>query len=91
MIIKALFSLVLSLFSFLLGLFPSIPAFPDEVSQVLATVKEYIVSGMGILNSFMYGQVIVVMLGISVGLFVAYEVYIFIMWVVKKIPLLGIE
>lgn len=91
MIIKGLLSVVVSLLTALFSIFPSVPAFPADVTSVLDSVKSYVVSGMGILLSFCYADVVIVMLDISITLFVAYEVYTFVMWVVRKIPMLGVR
>lgn len=91
MIITGLLNVVVALFSFILAPIPDIPAFPPEVSNLLNQIKDYIAMGMQIINAYVYGSVIVTMLTITIAVFVAYEIYVFAMWVIKKIPVLGIE
>lgn len=91
MILEGLLTLVLSLFSFLFGLFPTIPSFPDEVTSVIDGVLPYLTFGVEFLHVFCYTSVLVVMMEISVSLFLLYELYQLIMWVIRKIPLFGIE
>lgn len=91
MIITALISVILSLFSFLLNLFPSVPSFPDSVSEILSTLKDYMVSGMSIVNAYVYGNVVVTLITVTLAVAVAHNIYVFVMWVLRKIPMLGIE
>lgn len=91
MIITGLISVILDLFGFLLGLFPSIPAFPDSISSMLSQISSYIVMGGQIINAYCYGSIVAAMLTVVLAVWTAYHVYQFIMFVIKKIPMLGIE
>lgn len=91
MIISALLTLFFGLLSLLLAPIPSLPSFPPEISSYLDQVSSYISTGASIINAYTYGSVLAVMVSLSLLLFAFYELYIFVMWILKKIPMVGIE
>lgn len=91
MIIKGLLSLIFSLLSLLLTPIPNLPEFPPEVESIISQVSSYISAGMGIINAYTYGNVIGIMITLTLALWAFYELYIFVMWLLKKVPLAGVE
>lgn len=69
----------------------NIPQFPAEVSSLLNSAFTYISSGIGILANYTHLSYLLVLLGIIVGIDVGISIYHFVMWVLKKIPLLGVS
>lgn len=91
MIITALLSVVTALISFVLSPLPSIPDFPPAVQSILDSITDYLVQGMGFINAITNGAVLSTIITVSAAIFVLYEAYVFLMWVLRKIPVLGIE
>lgn len=88
MIVKLLFTLVTGI----IGIIPfEIPSFPADVATYLETFKGYIFQGIGFVKFFLPWSYIVVLLKIVLGIIVALELYKFIMWILRKIPMLGMK
>lgn len=92
MIITALVNLVYGLLSLLLVF--NLPQLPDSFLTILDNVKGYMVSGVGLVRA-MVGDtcmgVIAVCFQLVLFLNASYLLYSFVMWVLKKIPMLGIK
>lgn len=92
MIITALIELILNLLGALL-LF-DLPQLPESVTSVLDQVMGYLVSGLSIIRAFV-GDGCMTLLGTLFGLVVlanaAYFLYSFVFFVIRKIPMLGVE
>ena len=91
MIIYGLFSLIVSLLSVLLAPLPNIPALPDSAAAFLDDAVGYISSGFSFLYAFVYAEVIVSLLNVSILVLLFYEGYQFVMWVLRKVPMFGIS
>lgn len=90
MIIKALLELLYKVFSTLTSAI-SIPQLPEEVAGFLEEFIGYLVTGMQILAVFTHFEYLLLLIGIVVAIDVGMLIYHFVMWVIKKIPMLGIE
>lgn len=92
MIVVGLINLVYGLLSLLLVF--NLPQLPDSFLTILDKVKEYMVSGVGLVRA-MVGEtcmgVIAVCFQLVIFLNAAYLLYSFVMWVLKKIPMLGVK
>lgn len=92
MIISALVNLIYGLLSLLLVF--DLPQLPDTFVTLLGTIKDYLVGGVGLIRA-MVGDtamgVIAVCLQLVIFLNAAYFLYSFVMWVLKKIPMLNIR
>lgn len=92
MIISLLLQLIYGLLSLLLVF--NLPQLPDSFVTILGTVKDYLVGGIGLIRA-MVGDtamgVIAVCLQLVIFLNAAYFLYSFVMWVLKKIPMLNIR
>lgn len=90
MIIKTLLDLVYGLFS-LLTVAIRIPSMPDGVMQAIDGYMGYIRSGIGILANFCNLGYVLVLFGVIVAVDIGVLVYKFVLWILKKIPMIGIE
>lgn len=90
MIVKGLLDLLYGIFD-VLTLPISIPGIPDGVKEIIATALDYITSGVGILAQFFDMNYLLGLFSIVIIIEGAVLVYKFVMWVLKKIPMLGIE
>lgn len=90
MIIKGLMTLLYNVFSALTSAI-NIPQLPEEVHTFLSEFLEYMNTGLQILAVYTHLEYLVTLIGIVVLIDVALLLYHFVMWVLKKIPMLGIE
>lgn len=90
MIIDALISLLYSVF-YILTLPIQIPSFPDTVKTFLATAIDYMSSGVAIVGQFLDMEYLFLLFSLVMLVDVALLIYKLIMWVLRKIPMLGIE
>lgn len=90
MIIEGLLNVLYNVFSALTSGI-SIPSMPDEVANYLTTTLEYIKVGCQILGAYTPLPYLVTLLGIVVAIDLGLKIYHFVMWVIKKIPMLGVS
>ncbi len=91
MIIEALLNLVIRLFMALLS-FVNIPEIPQEtISNVQNTLNTIIEKGSALIDLLIPYNVAKGLLLIVIGIEVAIPVYHFVMWLLKKIPMLSIR
>lgn len=90
MIIKGLLSLIIGLLRILFG-WVSFPAMPEAVTTVFETLIEYIGAGMGFVWLIVPKELVLVLLPIVLVLSNFDKLYGVIMWILRKIPFLGIE
>lgn len=69
----------------------NMPPIPPDLFNTLQTLVQYTTQGAKLLMSFVYGDVVVALLGILLAFIAIYEGYKFVMWVVKKIPMFGVS
>lgn len=90
MIIKALINMLYGLIDWITsGL--NIPGLPPEVNEVAVQVTEYLIIGIKIVANYTHLDYLLVLFGVVVAVDAGLMVYKFIMWIIKKIPMLGIE
>lgn len=85
--------MILKLFDFIAGLlmkFISLPIFPSELASSFSFVIEWMAAGMGILNFFCPLDAIAPALATFIAVFTVVKLYRFVMWILTKIPVLGI-
>lgn len=90
MLVNALISVIYSLFNIVFG-FVHLPSFPDGVSSYLNAFQVYFKSGIRLLSVVINMSYVATLFTIFISLVVIFELYKFIMWVLKKIPILGIK
>lgn len=90
MIVNFLIDMLMGLIDFLTsGL--NIPALPPEVMEIAASVTQYIVMGLQFIANYTHLDYLLTLFGIVAAIDGSLLVYKFIMWVLRKIPMLGIE
>lgn len=89
MIIEMLLDAFYNIMSTMLIL--DIPSMPAEAMEYINTAFEYLVAGAGILANYTPLTYLMVLFGVLLAVDVGIVLYHFIMWVIKKIPMLGIE
>lgn len=85
-IVDALCNLLLSVTSFI-----HIPDIPEEVISQLDTFRTAIVSGYGLLSNYVNMPLVMILLGAVIAIEVVVHAYYFIMWILRKIPVLNIS
>lgn len=90
MIIEGLINLIYSLFATLTSVI-KVPPMPEGVMDIIDTAFGYISTGIQIVSNFTHLQYLLVLFGVIFALDVAIFLYHIILWVLKKIPMLGIE
>ena len=90
MIIELLLDAVYNIFSFMTSPI-SIPSLPTEVHNYITSFFEYLEMGAGILANYTPFSYLMVLFGCIIAIDVGIKVYHFIMWVIKKIPMLGMS
>lgn len=90
MLVESLLNLLYSVFS-LLTTPISIPQLPETVTESMNTFFDYVQAGVGILAAYTHIGYLLVLFGIIIAVDIGILLYKFVMWVIKKIPFLGIE
>lgn len=90
MIIKLLLDLVYSIFN-LLTLPINIPDLPSEINSVIATIIEYVGTGLAILQNYTHLSYLLILFGVIVAVDVGVWLYKLVMFFVRKIPMLNVR
>lgn len=90
MIIELLLDMIYGLFSLLTALI-EIPQMPDEATAYITQFFDYLAMGAGILANYTPFGYIMILFGVILAVDVGIKLYHFVMWILKKIPMLGIS
>ena len=90
MIIESIFNFFLSLFENLTSAI-NLPDLPPDVDYYMVEAFDLMQEGIYILNNIMDMKYFLSLAFIMIGIDVGIRVYHFIMWVIKKIPMLNIS
>lgn len=90
MIIKLLLDLVYSIFN-VLTLPINIPDLPPEINSVIATIIEYVGTGLAILQNYTHLSYLLILFGVIVAVDVGVWLYKLVMFFVRKIPMLNVR
>ena len=90
MIIEAVINVLYSVFALLTKPI-NIEKLPESVSNALQSALEYISAGFGIVGQFCHLSYLTVLFGLIIAVDAGVLIYKIVMWVIKKIPFLGIE
>lgn len=83
---------LLSLISGIINLIPfNIPSLPDSVGTIFNTFLGYLNDGIGFVSNFCHMNYVAILFGIFITIEASLMIYKFVMWVIKKIPMLGIK
>lgn len=89
MILEMLLDVIYNILDLLLIL--DIPNMPTEALSYIDTAFDYLVAGAGVLANYTPLPYLLVLLGVVIAVDMGIMIYHFIMWIIKKIPMLGIE
>ena len=90
MIIEALMQVVFVLFELLTSPI-SIPSLPDQVHNFLNSAMVYLEIGVGILSNYVDITYLGILVGVVLSVDAGLLIYKLVMWIIRKIPMLGIE
>lgn len=69
----------------------NLPSFPSSVTDIIQMSFQYLQAGVGILANYTDITYLLSLFGIILAIDVGIKLYHFVMWIIKKIPILGIE
>lgn len=90
MIFETVINAGLSVFSLLLSVF-NLPHIEDTLNIVLEFLDDYIFASFSFINIFVPLDFFVILLPFTVAIILAEDIYSFVMWIVRKIPLAGMS
>ena len=90
MILRMVLGLMQSILSFILGLLP-LPDVPAWLVELTETILQYMKTGMGIVLFFVPQAVVQGALDLVILIWTVVHTYKLVLWVLRKIPMLGIE
>ena len=92
MIIEYLIKLIIYSFNFILSILPSIPSLPASFTSSLTAYIDLLVSnGLGLFYFFVRPSTVAIVIPIIIFINSFEYIYAFIIWILKKIPFLGIK
>lgn len=90
MIVKLLLNILYGIFS-VLTLPLELPSMPLKVTEIVATVVDYLSTGVALLGTYVDMGYLLSLFGIIIIIDVNLLTYRILMWILKKIPVLGIQ
>lgn len=90
MIIEGLLNLIMSLLEFIFSPI-SLPGLPDQMQSVIDAATSYLVSGVGILGLFFDWNTVVILIPLVIIIANFKRLWDGIMFILRKIPFIGIE
>lgn len=89
MLIELLLSLIYTIFDKLMIF--NIPQLPEQVQTYINSLFDYLVSGASILANYTPLGYLMTLFGVVVSVDIGINVYKFVMWILKKIPMINIK
>lgn len=90
MIVEALLDVVYSIMSILTAPI-EIPGMPEGVQQFIYSALEYITLGIRILGNYVDLNYLLVLFGVILAIDIGLLLYKLVMWILRKIPMLGVS
>lgn len=90
MVINGLLTALFNLFEFLTRPI-DIPDIPPDIDTIVNTALGYIRSGFDYMRFWTHWDFLLILLGICLVIGTAVRLYGLVMWVLRKLPFLGIE
>ena len=90
MIVKLLFELIINLLNIVFG-WVSVPQMPEAVTTALDTLLQAMASAMGFVWLIVPRELVLVVLPVVLVVENFDKLYSVVMWVLKKIPFLGMQ
>lgn len=91
MIIEGILNIVTGLLYFVLDLLPNIPNLPQELTGAITTVLDLIFDNVGLLDLFLPLNIVKIIIPLWLVVDNFDKIYSIAFWIIKKIPMLGIE
>lgn len=91
MIIEFLFSLILELFNFILEILPDIPNMPEDLTNALNNYTQLIFDNSSVVSFFLPMNIVKIAIPLVIVIINFDYIYNAVIWILKKIPMLGIE
>lgn len=89
MIIELLLDAIYGIMSTLMVL--DIPDLPQEVHNYIDTAFDYIVAGAGIVANYTPLDYLMILFGVLLAIDAGILIYHLVMWIIRKIPMLGMS
>lgn len=89
MIIEMLLDVIFNILS-LLFVF-ELPQLPQDVFAYIENIFDYMVTGAGILANYTPLGYFMILFGVILAIDAGLVIYHFVMWIIRKIPLVGIS
>lgn len=90
MIIEMLLDMLYGLFSLLTAAI-KIPQMPDEATSYITQFFDYLEAGAGILANYTPFAYIMILFGVILAVDIGIKLYHFVMWILRKIPMIGVS
>lgn len=90
MIFEAIINAGTAIFTAILSLF-NIPHIGEDLNIVMSFFNDYIFSSFYFINIFLPIKYYAILLGLTVAVILAEDIYSFVMWIVRKIPMAGMS
>lgn len=91
MVLEAILTIVLSILKIIFTPLPSLPSLPSSFQNAIDTFFNFIFNGANLLDLFVRIDTLKVIGGLVIGALLFEQVYIFAMFILKKIPMLNIK
>lgn len=89
MIIESIMTVLKNVLNLLLVI--NIPELPEQVMEYVNTFFDYMASGGGIVANYTPLGYLLVLLGVLIAVDVGIMVYHFVMWIIRKIPMVSMS
>lgn len=89
MIIEMLLNAIYGIMNTLLVI--ELPKMPEQAMSYIETAFDYISAGAGILANYVYIDYLLILFFLLVAVDAGIMIYHFVMWIIKKIPMLGMS
>lgn len=86
LILTAVYGLLIALF---FGI--KLPGFPDGFLDIMASAQGYLITGIRVLGTYVDLSYLLILFAAFLSIYVFYDLYLLVMWILRKIPLLGIK
>lgn len=90
MIIEGLLNILYNVFSALTSAI-NIPSMPEGVSAQINNFNQYLIVGLQILGTYVDLPYLLTLFKIVIAIEIGLKIYHFVIWVIKKIPMLGVS
>lgn len=85
MLLDAIYNILRLLFVF------ELPQLPEDVLSYINTIFDYMVTGAGILANYTPLGYLMILFGVILAIDAGLLIYHLVMWIIRKIPMLGIS